>query len=386
MADITSALDPRFATRARQPGLDLLRAVAVVFVVCYHAGNFGLTLPHDSQRFGWIGVDLFFVLSGYLIGGQLLAPLARGGRLHLTRFFWRRALRILPGYLVVLAVYAAFPSWREWPHLPPAWKFLGFVQNIDLHGSTAFSHAWSLCVEGQFYLMLPFLLMLVVRWRAAGIITAVGVLCAGLVLRATLAYGHPAAIGDGVSGRAYQNLIYYPTWTRLDPLVFGVSLAAIQQFRPRWWARLLGETRWLWLPGIAAITYGLFLGEGDVLTVGACVWQFPLVALGMSLLLVCAVSERLLFHRAPIPGAAFVASVAYSVYLSHKLVIHQIVLLCTWRGLPLTSASALVLNLTTILVAGSMLYFAVERPFLLLRRRSAVRSLPREAAIPEPSV
>ena len=223
MAESTPALDPRFATRPRRPGLDLLRAAAIVLVVCYHAGNFGLTLPHDAQRFGWIGVDLFFVLSGYLIGGQLLAPLARGGRLDLRRFFWRRALRILPAYLVVLAVYVAFPSWREWPHLPPAWKFLCFVQNIDLHGGTAFSHAWSLCVEAQFYTVLPFLFLLFVRRRGAGIVTAASALFAGLVLRAALGYAHPAADGDGVSGRAFQNLIYYPTWARLDPLVLGVG-------------------------------------------------------------------------------------------------------------------------------------------------------------------
>ena len=73
-----SVVDPRFTIRERQPGLDLLRALAVLLVVCYHAGNFGLTLPHEAQRFGWVGVDLFFVLSGYLIGGQLLAPLSRG--------------------------------------------------------------------------------------------------------------------------------------------------------------------------------------------------------------------------------------------------------------------------------------------------------------------
>jgi peptidoglycan/LPS O-acetylase OafA/YrhL len=57
--------------RQRQPGLDLLRAMAIVFVVVYHAGLFGFELPFRIQRFGWIGVDLFFVLSGYLIGGQL---------------------------------------------------------------------------------------------------------------------------------------------------------------------------------------------------------------------------------------------------------------------------------------------------------------------------
>src|SRR5437868_3488923 len=98
-------VDPRFQDRERQPGLDLLRALAIIVVVIYHAALFGFKLPGRVDRFGWIGVDLFFVLSGYLIGGQLLAPLARGQRINLGRFFARRALRIMPAYFVVLAIY-----------------------------------------------------------------------------------------------------------------------------------------------------------------------------------------------------------------------------------------------------------------------------------------
>ncbi len=104
MEQTSSYLDPRFSAKVRQPGLDFLRALAVALVVVYHAGLFGFALPWGCQRFGWIGVDLFFVLSGYLIGGQLLKSLVRGGGLDLPRFFWRRALRILPAYLVVLAI------------------------------------------------------------------------------------------------------------------------------------------------------------------------------------------------------------------------------------------------------------------------------------------
>src|SRR5205814_8389037 len=75
-----TAIDPRFSDRKRQPGLDLLRALAIIVVALYHAALFGFKLPGRVDRFGWIGVDLFFVLSGYLIGGQLLAPIAGHGR------------------------------------------------------------------------------------------------------------------------------------------------------------------------------------------------------------------------------------------------------------------------------------------------------------------
>src|SRR3954463_4777413 len=91
-------IDPRFRNRERQPGLDLLRALAIVMVVIYHAALFGFKLPGRVDRFGWIGVDFFFVWRGYLIGGQLLAPLARHQPIKLRRFFARRALRIMPAY------------------------------------------------------------------------------------------------------------------------------------------------------------------------------------------------------------------------------------------------------------------------------------------------
>ncbi|HEY2568267.1 MAG TPA: acyltransferase, partial [Candidatus Udaeobacter sp.] len=118
-------MDPRFTHRERQPGLDLLRALAIIVVVIYHAALFGFELPGRIDRFGWIGVDLFFGLSGYLIGGQLLASLARGNKINLGRFFARRVLRIMPAYFVVLAVYFLLPSWREYPEMAqPLWKFL----------------------------------------------------------------------------------------------------------------------------------------------------------------------------------------------------------------------------------------------------------------------
>src|SRR5213082_2799239 len=108
------AVDPRFQDRERQPGLDLLRALAIIVVVIYHAGIMGFPTPGRVHRWGWIGVDLFFVLSGYLIGGQLLAPLARDQSINLKRFFARRTLRIMPAFFVVLAIYFLLPSWREY--------------------------------------------------------------------------------------------------------------------------------------------------------------------------------------------------------------------------------------------------------------------------------
>ena len=368
------AVDPRFQNRERQPGLDLLRALAIIVVVIYHAGIMGFPLPGRIHRFGWIGVDLFFVLSGYLIGGQLLAPLARGRHINLGRFFARRALRILPAYLVILAIYIFLPWWREYPEMTPWWKFLISVQNIGLHGGTAFSHAWSLAVEDQFYLLLPLILLFVNRWRRAAVIIPCVIVLGGIALRTFLAWQNPAT-DSGVSFRGFQTWIYYPTWTRLDPLVFGVGLAAVEKFRPRWWNGLMNSAIWLWLPGLALIVYALFIGEGEYLTITASVWQFPLIALGMATLLVSALSPRLPFRRIAIPGAAFIASIAYSAYLVQKLVIHFVAQFCASHNIVLTSAPALLLVEIAVYAAGTILFLSVERPFLQLRHRIAQREL-----------
>ena len=135
----------------RLPGLDLLRAIAVLWTMQFHSFIVG-GLGEDwrwLERYGWMGVDLFFVLSGFLIGGQLLRPLARGEAPSLRDFYLKRAFRILPAFWVVLAVYLLWAGFREAPGMEPWWKFALFFVNLDIDyaNNAAFSHAWSLCVE-----------------------------------------------------------------------------------------------------------------------------------------------------------------------------------------------------------------------------------------------
>ena len=137
----------------------------MVFV--YHYGqlfkhpNWTVTI----SKFWWTGVDLFFVLSGYLITSQLLKEIKDSKQLRLKPFFIKRFFRIIPGYVFVLFCYYFFPSFREKAHLSALWQFLSFSFNLvlDPHGTTSFSHAWSLCIEEQFYFALPILLLLLLK-------------------------------------------------------------------------------------------------------------------------------------------------------------------------------------------------------------------------------
>lgn len=115
-------------------GLDHLRAFAIIFVFLFH---YGRLFPHPEwtntiSKFGWSGVDLFFVLSGYLIASQLFQKITQYKEISLKEFFIKRFFRIIPAYLVVVAVYFCFPLVRERESLTPLWKYLTFTQNIGL--------------------------------------------------------------------------------------------------------------------------------------------------------------------------------------------------------------------------------------------------------------
>ncbi len=320
------------------------------------------------QRFGWIGVDLFFVLSGYLIGGQLLLALARGKEISLNTFYGRRALRIFPAYLVVVSIYCFLPvALREYNSMPPLWKFLTFTQNLGLRGGTAFSHAWSLCIEFQFYLVLPLLIVALARRPNRALIFALPIViilwC--IFIRGFIAYW--IAIHYGQSYGRWQQWIYYPTYSRLEALTIGVSLSAIEIFEPEWWSNLVKQAIWLWLPALAGLAVALILAENG-LTVLSSSLGFFLVATASGLFLICALSPRLPFATVPVPGAAFLATIAYSLYLTHKVPIHWVEVFARARSLSPILAYALAMTLA--LLIGVLLFVFVERPFLRLRERN----------------
>lgn len=152
----------------RNHGLDILHATAITLVFMYHYEIFVSRQPTFGfiGDIGWVGVDLFFVLSGYLIGNQVFTFLADQQQFSLKIFYSRRLLRTLPIYLLVLTTYIFIPNFRENLILPSLWKFLTFTQNFNLQAGTAFSHAWSLCVEEQFYLILPIMALIIRNKRS----------------------------------------------------------------------------------------------------------------------------------------------------------------------------------------------------------------------------
>jgi peptidoglycan/LPS O-acetylase OafA/YrhL len=362
--------------RARNPGLDTLRACAIALVFMYHYEIFVSGAPTFGwlSDIGWVGVDLFFVLSGYLIANQLFAGLARGRALSLPRFYARRALRTLPVFWLVLAFFVRFPAAMGGKPPPPWWRFLTFTQNIGLPPGTAFSHAWSLCVEEQFYLVLPALLALgawlarrrvaLTRahgWALMGALVAVGVVARGLLWQAY------ARRPDG-----YMSWIYFDTLCRFDEFVPGVAVAMLKNFHRPLWERLMAHGRALAAAGAAATALMLALtcriyyvggGWGFFMTA----FGYSLTALAFALLVAAALSPSAPLLRRRIPGADRLALWSYSTYLSHK----PLAFFIAQQLKPLGVSDGVRLAVITVacIAVGGLLYTLVEAPFMALRDR-----------------
>lgn len=359
----------------RLPGLDLLRAIAIVWVMVFHSyiidgwGHFG-----GVEEFGWMGVDLFFVLSGYLIGSQLLQPLSRGEPLRIRDFYLRRAFRVLPVFLVVLTLYFVWPHFREAPGIQPLWQFLSFSVNllIDSVHNRAFSHVWSLCAEEHFYLLFPWLAWWLMRRPSAAkfIGACVFVVAAGMAVRGYV-WLHELApvrgLDDGRFNMRFIEDIYYPTWTRLDGLLAGVMLATIKAYQPLLWERMQVRANGLTLLGLAMVgsAIWLFRNRADLLPT---VIGYPLLSFGLALLVLAAAGTQGRLGKLRVPGAGWVALISYSLYLSHKAVFHLVESAMPPQLEGHSLLAFIVYALSTLLV-GALLYYSVERPFLRLRDR-----------------
>ncbi len=206
-----------------QPALDGLRAVAVALVLLYHQGGLGLA---GIFRGGFIGVDIFFVLSGYLITRLLIDERDRSGTVNLGRFWTRRFRRLMPALIAMLVLVAVLDRFAYASELQSVVRqdllwVLGYTENWHIvfwHGSSAtpLSHTWSLAVEEQWYLVWPVAVWVGLRFaRGRWRVVLGGVL--GLALASAI---WTFMLRDGPGYR-----VFYGTDTRAQQLLIGAALA-----------------------------------------------------------------------------------------------------------------------------------------------------------------
>ncbi len=364
-------------SKSRTPGLDTLRALAIVLVFVYHYSIFVSREPAFGwvSAIGWTGVDLFFVLSGFLIADSLLAGLAQGRRLSLGAFYMRRGLRTWPLFWVVLAAYFTWPADLGGRTPPPLWTFLTFTQNFGLQPGTAFSHAWSLCIEEQFYLVLPLVLAVGSRLgsrRVQGWLLLLALLAVGVTARILLWHEYSQQ-GAGRDGGYYYPHIYYATLCRFDEFLPGVAVAMLKNLHAPTWARITRHGQAVLALGVAA-TAGMWTlmnhfyyvdGEGYGFFMTA--FGYSLMAMAFALLVVAALSPGSWLHRMRSPGAYSLAVWSYAIYLSHKAIAHVVQV----QAAPWALSPWALLALVTLAcgVGGVLLHKGVEMPFMALRGR-----------------
>ena len=344
---------------SRRLDLDVVRGVAIVLALGWHfarkpSGNPVIdALQWPGHVMGWAGVDLFFVLSGFLMGQLVLRERSRTGSFDGRRFTARRLLRLWPVLYVFLAVHAVLGTEPAGSYL---WQNALHVQNYT---GTSLAHLWSLAVEEHFYLLLAVLFPLFVR-RRGSVRLLVSVLVAVLLGSLTLR-------GIGIAAGAGEVQLQWRTHFRMDALAAGVLLAVARVHAPATFERMV---RWRWLWAVATAAGGWFLVTvGKLGALGS--------TLGYTVAYLTGAAFLLLLHGAAwVPRAgwltrpvAALGRYSYGIYIWHVFAAE---LALEWLpGMDYGSSGpvAQLVKFGAAIVTGVLATLLVERPVLRLRDR-----------------
>lgn len=333
----------------RYPTLDLLRVLAVAMTVLVHAPTVAGRIPllRTVQPGFFLGVDLFMLISGWLLGGQLIKEWCRG-TYSPRRFYFKRWMRTLPPYFATLMLVISIPS--ESLRMQPMWAILShffFLQGYL--GTQQYGITWSLCVEEHFYLLLPLVVpVLIRRFSLRSTLLTLGLLSAAQVLGRLMAF----VPGDSVP---------FISHLRCEGLLFGLVLAYISENYRDLWKRLGKVT----IPSFALGTVAsavLMSTASD----NNQPWKFSGLptcgTLTLALVFIACVHEDSPISRLSFPGMAYAGELTYSIYLTHSLVP---VLLPD--GFVSSQSVEICLRILAVLVLAMLLHHVVERPFMRLR-------------------
>lgn len=347
---------PRFRDvleRRHLPALDGLRAIAVMVVIVGHHG-YPIPVPAD------LGVNAFFVLSGFLITRLLMRERESTSTVSLSGFYARRTIRIFPAYYAFLLFSYVLDRlqgshWSGTLGLSAVTYTVNYFNAFHHHPSSSIAHAWSLAVEEQFYLLWPLAFVLLARRGRRALITGVALAAALAVIRRTWLTMHGADV-------AY---LYNAFDTRFDNLAVGclLALAADYDVVVR---SVEAVARRAWYP---LVTLALLLVSRIVTPQS---YHYTAGFTVNALLLMVFIAQLLLLYATPLwswlehPVTRYLGAISYPMYLYHQ-----------WgdavgRHTVSGKAPVFVVGLIATILLASGSYYVIEKPFLRLKRRFEV--------------
>lgn len=362
------------------PGLDGLRAIAILLVFASHS---------DLLEFGWVGVQLFFVLSGFLITGILLdmkdsLPVGE----YFTKFYGRRFLRIFPLYYFYLGLMTIVALWLISVEFRPGPMqiFLGQVNYAVLYVYDFFyrapwfepshflDHFWSLSVEEQFYIVWPLLLLLVPQKHLKKLFIAfIGL---AIAFRIGLYLWYLSGSSLWVFREPFGLVVYAMPFSHLDAFALGAYISRYPLWRPR--AQLLFLA--LFVPAVGFTATYLTTGSiGPVLAFGydsllgngyEFLWAHTVINYLFAVLIYCVVREKLFVRVLEMPWLRYLGKISYGMYVYHLALIWFTWILLEER---LTGDMArwikIGISLSATILVSTLSYYLLEKPVLNLKER-----------------
>jgi peptidoglycan/LPS O-acetylase OafA/YrhL len=340
--------------------LDFVRGIAILMVMGRHFMSVPTKFPlfngieFELKRLGWSGVDLFFVLSGFLVGGLLIGEIHRTGSLRVGRFIVRRGFKIWPGY------YAFILFELVTRHFPPSTFLLANMLHLQNYLGTSLNHTWTLAVEEHFYLLIPLLLVWIcsarrTRSNVPGILASLCV--AVLLIRVFM-----------VVGMGSSRVEWY-THTRIDSLLFGVLMSYFYHFRRSTFDACSRQRLLLACLTACGVVFLSLVPQRSMVmqTIGysvnyICFGAFILLMLGVSGVVLRSVPYRII---------AAIGVYSYGIYLWHNSVRTPLLHVC--KRLPVSDdmrwLSLFVSQYICAVALGVLMSKLIEWPTLRIRER-----------------
>lgn len=391
--------------------IDGIRAVSILLVLVYHTflvfhlshPTENITSMLDGLGLGWAwawngdkGVDVFFVMSGFLISSILLREVSKTGKIDLKRFYWRRYLRLTPVYYFMLVVYwlMAGPN-SEW-----IWANFLYINNFVDYGQQAAGWTWSLAVEEQFYFIYPLILIAILKYAKNPSYVLIALFLISFVVRTVIVLlddtirttpGSQVYLNDDYFNH-YFTVFYDNLHTRFGSLVVGCLAAYYFHFHLDRLKAIANSTIGVMLTvlGMALVVFFMAFpafstsfDQYPTLNIFYYIFNRTLFSLGIGFIIIAMLLQNHMIANVmrkffSLPFWYPIASLSYSLYLIHLVV--MIVVIPAMINLTVTMPAEYPWTMGQVLLYGfvvsgilsfaiaAVMYLFIEKPIMNLRR------------------